>query len=398
MPWTEKTVEAKRTEFVAEVLQEEKSMSQLCREHGITRKTGYKWVKRAKSGEGLVDKKRGIKNHPNKTAKAVEETILEARREHPAWGARKLKRYLENQGNVGMPAQSTICEILKRNSMVSPEGSESHTPYRRFEREKANELWQMDFKGDFGLLNGQRCYPLTVLDDHSRYSLCLEAKENQQAAGVFNSIGRVFGEYGLPGSVLCDNGSPWGDCKAGSITQFDVWMMQLGVLPIHIRPLRPQTQGKEERFHRTLKEEVLRGEVFADIPSAQRRFESWRHEYNHERPHEALGFETPSKRYAPSRRRMPAVLGEPEYGAGKNLRKVNYKGYVSIQSHRYYLTEALIGKLLEVRTLSDAEIGLYYGRFRISVIRLDERIFSSRRICRDGAEATTADTQATQHT
>ena len=385
MPWEEKTVEYKRKQFVYEALLDEKSFSQVCREYGITRNTGYKWLNRAKNGEPLTNRCRTHGNHPLKTSAQAEETILEARAAHPAWGARKLKRFLEDRGHTGVPAQSTICEILKRNGVVTPEDSAAHTPYKRFEKEKPNDLWQTDFKGDFGLLNEKRCYPITVLDDHSRFSLCLEAKENQKGTGVFESFRRLFTEYGLPGSILCDNGPPWGDSKSGGITQFDVWMMQLGILPIHCRPFRPQTQGKEERFHRTLKEEVLKREVFADIPATQRRFDEWRYEYNYERPHHALGLETPSKRYQASRRSMPLELQEPEVTGG-NLRKVNYKGYISIRSHRYYLSEALIGKLLDVSLLSDTEVGLYYGSFRVAKIDLDERLFTSRRIYRSGAE------------
>ena len=202
---------------------------------------------------------------------------------------------------------------------------------------------------------------------------------------MIESFHRLFAEYGLPSSILCDNGPPWGDSKAGALTQFDVWMMQLNILPIHCRPYRPQTQGKEERFHRTLKEEVLKRELFADIASTQRRFDAWRYEYNYERPHHALGLETPSKRYCVSRRRMPSEIKEPEVGAGV-YRKVNYKGYISIRAHRYYLTEAFIGKFIEIKILSDAEVGLYYGDFRVAKIDLDERLFTSRRIYRRGAE------------
>jgi transposase InsO family protein len=386
MPWKEKTVEQTRREFVAEVLSKEKSMSKICREYGITRKTGYKWLERARNGEELSDRKQRTGTHPNKTTAETEALILEERLRHPEWGARKLKRYLENRGNSGLPAQSTICGILKRNGMVMPEESEVHTPYKRFEKENPNDMWQVDFKGDFGLLDSTRCYPLTVLDDHSRFSICLEAKDNQQSDGVFGSFRRVFREYGLPDSVLCDNGPPWGDCKPGAITQFDVWMMQLGILPIHCRPLHPQTQGKDERFHRTLKDEVLRRELFTDLTAAQRRFDRWRYEYNYERPHNALHLDTPSKRYRQSRRSMPMELKEPEYDSGKNIRKVNCKGYVSIQSHRYYLSEALIGKLLEIYPISKTEVALYYGRYRIAKIDLDERLFTSRRIYLRDAE------------
>jgi len=386
MPWKEKTVEENRTGFVAEALVKEKSISQLCREYNITRKTGYKWLDRAKNNEPMDDKTRGTGNHPMKTSSEKEAVILNARADHPAWGARKLKRHLENQGHTGLPAQSTICEILKRNGMVLPEESAARVPYKRFEKSHPNEMWQMDFKGDFEMLNARRCYPLTVLDDHSRFSICLEAKENQQGKNVFESIHKLFKEYGLPNGILCDNGPPWGSSQPGGMTHFDVWMMQLDILPIHCRPLHPQTQGKDERFHRTLKDEVLKREQFEDIASAQRSFDKWRQIYNYERPHNAIDLDTPANRYRISKKSMPPVLKEPEYDIGKDLRKVNYKGYISILSRRYYLSEALIGKVLELKSVSETEIGLFYGEYRVAKIDINEQIFTSRRVYRCGAE------------
>jgi len=380
MPWEEKTVEKTRTEFVAEVLAKENSKSHLCLKYGITRRTGDKWLERARNGESMSDRSHCANRHPNQTSPEIETMILNERIEHPAWGARKLKRHLEDKGYKDLPAQSTICEILKRNSMIEPEESVTHIAYKRFEKEHPNEMWQMDFKGEFGLLNEQLCYPLTALDDCSRFSLCLEAKENQKGVGVFETFRKMLYTYGLPNSILCDNGPPWGDSSSGAITQFDVWMMQLGILPIHGRPKHPQTQGKEERFHRTLKEEVLKREVFADMASIQRRFDTWRYEYNYERPHSAIDLDTPSKRYRASKKTMPQRINEPEYDMGKNLRKVDCKGYIHIQSHRYYLTEALIGKMLELKTLTDKEIGLYYGAFRVAKINLEERWFTSKKI------------------
>ena len=386
MPWEEKTVEQNRTNFVEEVMRQEKSISRICREYNISRKTGYKWIGRAENGEPLSNKIRKSGTHPNKTNPKTETLILNARNEHPVWGARKLKRHLENQGHTGLPAQSTICEILKRNGMILPEESAAHTPYKRFEKKYPNDMWQMDFKGDFDLLNNKRCYPLTLLDDCSRFSLCLEAKDNQKGKGVFERVERVFREYGLPDSILCDNGPPWGDCHSGAITQFDVWMMQLDILPIHCRPKHPQTQGKEERFHRTLKDEVLKREVFEDFESIQKRFDSWRHEYNFVRPHNAIGLDTPSDRYRASKRIFPSELKEPEYDSGKDLRKVNSLGYISIMSKRYYLTETLVNKMIEIKSLSETEVGLYYGNYRIAKIDINEQIFTSRRIYRRGAE------------
>jgi transposase InsO family protein len=378
MPWMEKTVEQSRKGFIAEAQQKEKSMRSLCREYGITRKTGYKWLERFQNGEALCDKSHCRKSFSNKTDPGTEALILSAREKHPTWGARKLKRHLENQGYAFLPAQSTICEILKRNGCITEEASEAHTPYRRFEQEKPNGLWQMDFKGDFAMLNGQRCFPLTLLDDHSRFCLCLDAKENQRTEGFCQSFERLLMEFGLPNAILCDNGKPWGDSHSG-YTSFDVWMMQLGILPIHIRPLHPQTQGKEERFHRTLKEDLILREVFMSCQDAQKKFEPFRYEYNHERPHAALNMDTPAMHYRESGRRYDPSLKEPEYDSGANLRKVNYKGYISIRRKRYFFSDAFIGKYLEIREQDDDVFSLFYGNFEVAKLDIQEGKFLTRK-------------------
>ena len=381
MPWKEKTVMSMREEFASSALQGEKSMSALCREYGISRRTGYKWLERAKNGQALSNQSRAPKQVANKTHNAVEELILQARDEHPAWGPRKLERYLQNKGYTDLPCKSTIGNILHRNERIEPEASEAHKPMRRFERPFPNDLWQMDYKGDFGMLNGERCYPLTMLDDHSRFSLCLKAGSGIAYQGFKPEIVRVFEEYGLPRSILCDNGKPWGDSHGG-LTMFDVWMMQLDILPIHIRPKHPQTQGKEERFHGTLKRELLKRNVIKDLADAQALFDPWRDEYNNERPHEALGMDVPAKRYRESKRKYSEQLTEPEYETGARIRKVDYKGYITINECRYYLTEALTGKYLLLRNEDEELISLHYGAYQVAKIDLRERRIVSKHIYR----------------
>jgi len=381
MPWGAKTVKQSREEFVCTVMKKEKSMSALCREYGITRRTGYKWIARYNEGESFGDRSHAALNRNNKTAAAVEAVILDERGKHPAWGARKLKRSLENKGYEGLPSASTITSILKRNGRIDPEESRQHTPYKRFEHPSSNGLWQMDFKGDFPVRDGSRCHALTILDDHSRFLLCLDAKENEQYAGVYSSLSRVFAENGLPDAILCDNGKPWGDSK-NSYTKFEVRMMQLGVLPIHGRPMHPQTQGKDERLHRTLDDELLCRVCPANIENAQDEFDHFRYGYNYERPHAALELDTPAKHYRPSKSAMPSHIKEPEYDSGQILRKVNFKGYISIDRHRYYLSEAFTGKYIALFYTGDQRVDLFYGGFQIGTIILNEQLYISKRIKR----------------
>ena len=374
-------MEKSRLEFVVEALAGEKSMSRLCREYEVSRPTGYKWLRRYQAGEPLRDQSHASRRHPNRTPPEVEALLVAARNRHPTWGGRKLVRYLEDQGYSGLPAASTATEILRRHGLISPEESEKHTPYRRFQMERPNQLWQMDFKGHFALTDGTRCHPLTISDDHSRRLLCLDAYDNERWPSVQRSLLRVFQENGLPEAILSDNGPPWGD-NANGYTPYEVWMMQLGILPIHGRPLHPQTQGKEERFHRTLKEDVLKRCAFADLLQAQTVFDAYRAEFNQERPHAALGYDVPDRHYTPSPRPLPGSWGEPEYDAGLTLRRVNSKGYLSIQGRRYYLSEAMIGKYVELRFRPDNLVDLCYGPFRIASIDLSERLFRSRKISR----------------
>lgn len=387
MPWKEKTVVESRLDFIQQVEGkdkqaegENKTFKQLCREFGISRKTGYKWLKRWKSGETLKDRSHAPLCTPKKTAKEQEDLILSLRDEHPGWGPRKLKRRLEDLEHEGIPAHSTIAAILQRCGRIDPRESEKHKPWRRFEREHPNELWQMDFKGEFPMEYAGACYPLTLLDDHSRYSLCLEAKESQKAVGVKASLDQLFSRFGLPTAILCDNGSPWGD--VAGITRIDVWLMQLGILPIHIRPGHPQTQGKEERFHQTLKRELLTGRTFADIQDAQKHFEHWQRVYNNERPHEALGMDVPAKHYQPSSRAKPSILQEPDYPPNSITRKVSNKGLIRYEGAAYYVGSQLETKVLLLRQCEDAHIEVLYGGYVVARIDPMDQEVVSRRIAR----------------
>ena len=378
MPWKERTVMSERSKFVAQVLSGEESFSAVCRAYEISRKTGYKWLTRATSGGSREDLPRAPFRSPNRTPAEMETAILAERDRHPAWGARKLQRVLVNNGYSSVPCKSTIENILKRNNRIEPEASAAATPFCRFERERPNELWQMDYKGNFSMLDGKRCYPLTMTDDHSRFCLCLHADTHFDYAAFLPVFTRVLEEYGLPSAILCDNGQPWGDSHGG-ITPFDVWMMRLDVLPTHGRPFHPQTQGKEERFHRTMKRELLSRRPFENTEDAQRAFAAWRQEYNCERPHEALGLDVPAKHYKPSKRTLREADKPVEYDTGSRLRKVNCKGYLSIQQHRYYITEALMDEYVELADVGEDVVALRYGNFEFAQIDLAQQMIVSRR-------------------
>lgn len=363
MPWEMRTVEAQRERFVELVSLGKQSISALCREFGISRKTGYKWLKRAAEGQRLCDQSRCPHRKPSKTAPEMEAAVLAVRAENPAWGGRTIRAVLEASGLENLPSAKTCGNILKRHGMISKEESLKHTAFCRFEKERCNQMWQTDFKGDFLLGDGVRCYPLTILDDHSRFSIRIEPKSSP--TGVKESFVQAFEEYGLPDSILSDNGSQFAGFKQG-ITQFERYLMDLDILPIHGRIGHPQTQGKIERFHRTMKQEILR-QVPKNLVEADRLFQYWRWKYNEIRPHEALGRKPPATVYQPSNR----MLFEPrpyEYPTGARLRKVNNWGYLRFGPIRVYLSETMANTYLEIREGPGDIFCVCYRNFQVAEI------------------------------
>jgi transposase InsO family protein len=299
MPWKESTLTSQRSEFIAFARAPGANISELCRRFAISRKTAYKWLSRNALSRDLHDHRRRPARSPRRTSPGVEAHVIALRQRYPFYGGRKIRRLLLRDGVERPPAPSTITAILARNGLLSPQRRRTRN-WQRFEAAAPNALWQMDFKGHFPLSTG-RCHPLTVLDDHSRFCLALAACPDEQGITVQQQLVSVFQCYGLPERMLVDNGPPWGSSGQGSHTRFSAWLIRLGVTVSHGRPFHPQSQGKDERFHRTLKLEVVsQRPVWHSLPDVQAAFDGWRPHYNFERPHEALGFEVPASRYAPA--------------------------------------------------------------------------------------------------
>jgi transposase InsO family protein len=243
----------------------------------------------------------------------MEARVVAIRDAHPVWGARKIGRCLKDKG-IKAPAISTVHAILCRTGRIDHHAPSALRSYTRFEKEAPNQLWQMDFKGPVMLSNGVNCHPLTVVDDHSRFSPCLKACVDQRTETVRRHMETTFRHYGLPEAIFVDNGSPWGiPSNNGEWTRFAVWLVKLGIFLMHSRPYHPQSRGKNERFHRTLKAEVFAFETFSDLRQVQRAFDRWLEVYNFQRPHQAIGLDVPASRYRPSSRPMPKRLPEVEY-------------------------------------------------------------------------------------
>lgn len=377
MSWETKTVMEQREAFVEAAERGEESFAALCRRYQISRKTGYKWLKRAQEGQQLTDQSRRPNRQPTKTPDDVEAQILAMREAHPTWGGRMIKATLEQDGCEDIPSARTCCAILKRNGCIDPEEARKHRPFQRFEREKCNQLWQTDFKGDFLLGDGIRCYPLTILDDHSRFSIRIEPKSDTKE--VKESLIQTFKEFGLPDAVLSDNGPQFSGFRGG-YTQFERFLMDLDVAPIHGRIMHPQTQGKIERFHRTLKAEALR-EIPDTMEEMNRQFQEWRWFYNELRPHSALGMKSPATVYRPSQRKYE----EPkpfEYNQGARLVKINNWGYLRFGPIQIYLSETMADTYMEIRPSENDTFLVIYRNYKIATVDAVEKKLVNRRIRR----------------
>ncbi|MDN6871501.1 IS481 family transposase [Pseudomonas citronellolis] len=352
MPWKECTPVSSRYEFVLLAEQPDANVRELCRRFEISPKTAYKWLRRYREqGEpGLLDKSRRPLSCPRRSSEDLEHAVLALHEAYPAWGGRKL-RSLMSCDESARPHHSTLDAILRRHGRPLRYGADAGpAATSRFEHEAPNDLWQMDFKGHFALF-GQRqhCHPLTLLDDHSRFALCLAACADERRETVRQQLIRVFRRYGLPRRMTSDNGPPWGSTRRGGLSALEVWLMRLGIKVGHSRPHHPQTQGKLERFHQTLKRELLHDAHFRTLAQCQAGMDRWLEQYNQQRPHQALGQKPPLTRYRSSPRPYPEKLLEVEYEPGERVLTVHTKGQIRLDGRMVFVSEGLAGERVAIR-------------------------------------------------
>lgn len=373
MPWNEVSVMDQRREFVRLALQEGVNRRELCRRFGISPDIGYKWLRRWHGGDHeLADRSRRPKSMPKRSVPEIEARVLAVRDKHPAWGARKIAHCLKRGGQT-VPVPSTVHQILCRNERIKPSEKTPSSPSgHRFEKDAPNQLWQMDFKGHMPLANGTRCHPLTMVDDHSRYALCLKACANEQPPDVQKHLTDTFRRYGLPEAFYLDNGSPWGDTSGARWTALKVWLLKLGVRVVHARPRHPQGRGKNERFHRSLKAEVFALRTFRTLAEVQHALDNWRTIYNLERPHDSLGMGTPAERYRPSSRAMPERVPQVQYDAGEIVRAVSStRSYIAFKGQMWKVPQAFCGEQLAIRPLDrDGRYGIFFASWQVASIDL----------------------------
>ena len=373
MPWKVQNTMSLRKEFIHLALQESANLRQLCVRFEISPQTAYKWLARyeAEGEAGLSDRSRRPLNSPGKSSAQVEEAVLALRRNHPAWGGRKISRRLRDMGGV-VVAPSTVSNILRRHGLIAQTDG-APKAWQRFEHDTPNALWQADFKGHFDTLQSP-CHPLTVLDDHSRFNLVLQACGNTKGETVQAHLEAAFRRYGLPVRINFDNGSPWGTPKQpGEISTLAMWLIRLGIRVSFSRPYHPQTNGKDERFHRSFKAEVLNGRQFEHLEHAQSAFDRWRPIYNTERPHEALQMATPISRYQPSPNAFPEKLPPIEYGPDDVVTRVGWTGELRVQERKFKVSSALRHHDVAVRPKAgeDGVFEVYFVHHRCKTIDLN---------------------------
>lgn len=376
MAWSETNPMTERMRFIVDLEDGLWTMTELCERYSVSRKTGYKWAERyMKEGvDGLKERSRAPKSCPHRTEDYVVEALLATRRQHPTWGPRKLLAYLR-RGHPAwpLPAASTAGDFLKRAGLVAARRRRrrrEHPGRPKFVVQAPNDLWSIDFKGEFRTSDRCYCYPLTVADRCSRFLLGCQGLLSTSYAGTRETLERLFREYGLPCAILSDNGTPFSSQALGRLSRLSVWWIRLGIEPLLIMPGRPDQNGRHERMHRTLKEETTRPPA-ADLAAQQERFEVFREYFNEQRPHEALGQRPPVEVYYPAPRSYPERLPEIEYPGHYEVRRVRSSGEIKWQGRRQFVSEVLVGEPVGLEETDDGIWSLYFGSRLLA--RFDKR-------------------------
>jgi transposase InsO family protein len=267
-----------------------------------------------------------------------------------------------------VPSASTITAILWRHNLIDLVEASKHCPFQRFEYDEPNQLWQMDFKGYFPLSEGGTCHPLTVLDDHSRFLIGLKACPNETRLTVQGQLTSLFRNYGLPDRMLMDNGSPWGTGYGQPYTELTVWLIRIGVGISHGKPFHPQTQGKDERLHRTLENDLLKGITWTTNDQCQYHFDTWREVYNWQRPHEALKMDVPGTLYRASVRQFPEQLPPIQYDPQDQIRKVDIEGHIFYLNRRFRVSKALRHQYVAIRPTADGIYDVFFCKQKVATI------------------------------
>lgn len=379
MPWSETEPMNERLKFVADRQRDAFTMKDLCRRYGVSRTTGYKWLERyAEEGyEGLEERSRAPASCPHRMSDEARMAILMARQQWPNWGPKKLLAWLQvREPKLELPAPSSAGDLLRREGLVGPRPkrrSPRHPGQPARKASKPNDVWTVDFKGQFRTRDAEYCYPLTLLDLHSRYLLECKALPSTHGALVRPRFERLFRELGLPDAIRSDNGKPFAGDGLHGLSELTVWWMQLGITHERSRPAHPEDNGAHERMHRTLKQETTRPPA-KNLRGQQQCFARFRKEYNDERPHEALEFDTPAARYEPSHKSYPRTITPPSYPGHFEVRMVRRGNATFAWKNRtVFLSHPLGGEHVGFEPIDDGVWAVYYYDVLLAVF--DERTY-----------------------
>lgn len=384
MPWKEASPMTERIRFVLDHERQFYSMTELCQRYGVSRKTGYKWLHHFNEGgpEAMADRSRRPHSCPHRTPDHCVEAILEKKRRHPSWGAKKIVPTLRSRyPDEPWPAISTGSAILERHGLVKPRRrsrKRGHQGRPDTPMDKPNAVWTIDFKGHFRTRDGVYCYPLTLADGHSRFILGCQGFLSPCHDSTKKTLTRLFREFGLPRIIRSDNGTPFASSAIGRISKLSVWWIKLGIYPELIEPAHPEQNGRHERMHRTLKAETARPPA-GNLAAQQRRFNRFRTEYNEERPHEALGQETPASVYRPSDRPFPEKEPTTEYPGHFEIRRVSRNGGIRWNSRWVNVSHVLATELVGFEEVDDDLWNVYFGpvwlgRFNEKELKIEDAL------------------------
>jgi putative transposase len=370
MPWSQLSPMDQKTQFVADYLRRSLSVTELCEHYGISRKTGYKWIERyeREGPAGLAERSRRPHVCPTQTPEEVVQALIKARERHPSWGAKKLLTLVsQRHPDGGWPVRSTVCDILDRHGLVRKPRVRrrvGHPGKPTTAMSVPNAVWCADFKGQFKTGDGLYCYPLTVTDGYSRYLLGCQALSSTAVAEAQPVFARLFREFGLPERIRTDNGVPFATTTLARLSSLSAWWVRLGILPELIEPGKPQQNGRHERMHRTLKAETTRPPA-GNRTAQQRRFNTFREEFNHERPHEALGMNTPAGFYEPSPRPMPSKLPPLDYPGHFEVRYVSFNGGIRWKRDWVNVSIVCAGEYVGLEEIDNGIWNVYFGPLKL---------------------------------
>jgi putative transposase len=395
MPWQETDVVDQRTEFVLRVMQGSERFGDVCREYGISRKTGYKWKERflLQGLSGLGDESRRPKTSPTELSETMVCQIIKLKLAHPGWGPRKLRAVLARTGSPSeLPSESSFKRVLDKAGLVERRRRRTPSEQGRLtapvKPERPNHVWTIDFKGWWYTRNQRRFEPLTIRDGYSRYVLCAQALESARTETVREAMVRVFERHGLPEVIRSDNGSPFAARQSPSgLSRLSAWWLTLGIDLDRIAPGRPDQNGGHERMHRDLALEVEE-RAEADPAAQQAALDVWRQTFNEQRPHEALGMRVPQELYASSPRKYDPTPVELVYPAGYVVRKVMRAGQVNLAHRSINVSAALAGCAVGLEPISSERYAVWFCRLRLGELDLSTDKFHA--ACAGSAEASYA--------